>query len=83
MQTYTDPDFKFGQVPHLEGPNAVKDVETHVGHFSRMTGAIPVGDSGSHHVGISNCFHLNAKEVREGCRGVIPCFSSLFECVKI
>lgn len=70
MQTDTDPDFKFGHVPHLEGANAVKDVETHVCHFSRMPVAIPVGDSGSHHVGISNSFHLNTRGTRQGCRGV-------------
>lgn len=65
VQAYTDPDFEFRHVPHLEGPNAVKDVKTHVGHFSCMTVAIPVGDSRSDHVGISDSFHLDTKEIRE------------------
>lgn len=65
VQTYTDPDFEFRHVPHLEGPDAVKDVKTHVGHFSCMTVAIPIGDSRSDHVGISNSFHLDSKEIRE------------------
>lgn len=55
----TDPDFQFRHVSHLEGSDTVKDVKTHVGHFSRVTGAVPVGDPRSHHVGVSDRLHLN------------------------
>lgn len=45
VQTNTDPDFNFRHVPHLEGPDAMEDVKTHVGHLSCMTVAVPSGDS--------------------------------------
>lgn len=45
VQANTDPDLQFRHVLHLEGPDAVEDVETHVGHLSCMTVAVPIGDA--------------------------------------
>lgn len=59
VQANPNPDFEFRHVPHLECPNAVQDVQRHVGHLCCMTIAVPVGDSWSYHVRISYSFHLN------------------------
>lgn len=45
VQTNTDSDFEIRHVPHLEGPDAMEDVQRHVGHLSCVTGAVPIGNS--------------------------------------
>ena len=61
VQTNPDPDFEVRHVPRPKGPDAVKNVQGHVGHFSCVTVSVPGGNARGHHVGITDSFHLNTK----------------------
>ena len=50
--------FDLRHVFDLEGCDGVQDVQRHVGHLGRVPVRVPVGDTGSHHVGVSDGLHL-------------------------
>lgn len=57
------------QVPQLEGPHEVQDVQRHVADIHSVSVSVSLGKSRGHHVGVPDCLHLN----REGKNvGVLP-----------
>jgi hypothetical protein len=58
MNSNANPNWKARKMLQLKGPYEAEDIQGHLGNVDCMPIAISLGQTTSHHVGITNGFHL-------------------------